>query len=400
MKVGIVVSQDFFHHHVGVRNYVLGLGTILSETMRVDYLAQQPNHSGAPQWYQMQPVSRRFVNDNSVAALVRFDGSPLKVLHDFRSHQSRPQVGMPAIPCLAIGTDLASENYDVLIISSPWCVDFAERLPAGKIIGLAHDTIPNTIGFTTWDIRPFSFAAEHTRGYRYYRKYADLIYTNSRDTADCLAEYFAIPADKLFPLPPFLPIGYLGMDIPKPERGANLALAGPFDPRKGMALIPELVNLASKAMDKLLIYGLPRCDEHQVDKFFGQLDQEIEVVWCPFATTQAVASLFAESRLLLFPSHREGLGLPILEAQISGARVAAFPISPMIDNMLPGSISLGESVAENAEHIVAVLLDKIFDHAGLAESAAAKFRFNNIRDALISTVTPGEYIDLAPTARA
>ncbi len=390
MKFGIVVGQDFFSNHVGVRNYVLGLGTVLSETMRVDYLARQPNHLGAAQWYQMQPISRRYVLDNSVAESVRLEGDPLEVLNAYRSHQQTPPTALPTIPRLAIGTDLASEDYDVLLISSPWCVEFQERLPGRKIFGLAHDTIPNTIGFTTWDIRPFSFAAEHVRGFRYYREHADKIFTISQDTARSLETQFAIPADRLCALPPSLPTGYMGMDIPKPERGPNLILAGPFDPRKGMASIPDLVNAASKSLGKLLIYGTPRCDPAMVDQFFGRLDPKIHVVWYPHATTETVATLYAQSRLLLFPSHREGLGLPILEAQVCGARVAAYPIPPMVDNMLTGSIPLGESASENGKRIAEALADTRFDHEALAREAAARFSFDNLREALRSTVMTGE----------
>ena len=386
MKVGIIVSQDFFSNHVGVRNLVMGLGSLLSERVRVDYLARHPNPSSSGQWYSLQPLSRRYAADNSVVENIRVEGGPREVLRQYRALVPNPAAPAAVLPHTAIGSDLAAEGYDVLILSSPWCVNFDGRLPAARVIGLALDTIPNTIGFTSWDIRPFAFASEHARGYRYYRDHADLVYAISRDTADSLAALFSIPADKLVALPPFLPIGYSGRTIPEVERGPNLILAAPFDLRKGIAILPALINPVAGALGKLFVYGTPRCESHLVSRFFDELDPRLQVVWYPAATTDVVASLFAASRLLLFPSRQEGLGLPLLEAQVCGARVAAFGIPPMIDNMLAGAIRLGPSREADAAAIAAAIADAGFDHAGLARQAAEKFSFDAIRSTLLATV--------------
>jgi len=386
MKIGIVVSPDFFTNHVGVRNYVAGLHTLLGEGARVDFLVSENSSSRYRQWYLVQPPSRRLVADNFVSKTTCLEGSPADVFSAYQKWVRRPEPELATIPKIALGSSLERENYDTILVSSPWCVDFEQRLPARQVIGLAFDTIPNTSCFTSWDIRYFEFAGHHTFGYGYYRDHCDFVYAISSDAAASLSTLFAIPKNRVIALPPFQPTGYLQHVKPNVPRGANLALACPFDPRKGMAIIPSLVNGAAAALEKVFIYGKPRCHPDPFKNFFAELDERLRIVWYPTATADVIANLFASSRLLLFPSQSEGLGLPILEAQFCGARVAARPIPPMAQNMLAGSVELGKSAALDAAAIAAVLADDQFDHDALARQAHSRFSFDAIRSTLIDTV--------------
>ena len=397
MKVGIIVSRNFFDHHVGVRNYILGLGAFLAERARVDYLARLPNEGGSVQWYAMQPLPPRYA-DPTTGGSDRFEGKPQEVFQKYLARGQKPAVEPPPMPHLAVGSDLAVERYDTLIVSSPWAVEFDARLPARRVIGVAFDTIPNTIGFTTWGTRPFAFAGEHARGYRYFREHADAVYAISRDTADSLTSLFGIPAGKLTVIPPFLPAGYAGKSPPDIARGPNVVLAAPFDPRKGLDELPALINPSAAALGRLGIYGQPRCQIELVQKFFAELDPSVRVEWHPRATTDEVMTLFASSRLLLFPSTREGLGIPLLEAQVCGARVAARPIPPMADNMLTGAVPLGASVAENAARIAAAVADDAFDHPALCRQATAHFTPDRVRSVLFATA--GDAPRVTPPPRA
>jgi len=388
MKVGIVVSPDFFTNHVGVRNYVSSLHALLSKEARVDYLTCQATPSNRRQWHILQPPSLRLAADNFVAKSHLIEGSPLQAYHSYRKCADAPTPTLPTIPRLALGASLDCERYDVLLISAPWCVDFTERLPAPRVVGLAYDTIPNTIGFTTSDIRPFQLAGEHSNGYRYFREHCDLTLAISPDTAESLAALFSIPKQKIIALPPFLPAGYHGRVLSDVPRGRNLVLASPFDPRKGLSTIPAIVNATAHSLEKLFIYGKPRCHPDLVRTFFTDLDAKINVVWYLHATADAIVTLFSASRLLLFPSRQEGLGLPVLEAQLCGARVAARPISPIRENLLHGAVQLGDSPAENAERVAAVIADSTFDHTGLARHAAERFSVASVRAALTPLLAP------------
>jgi hypothetical protein len=386
MKIGIVVTPDFFTNHVGVRNYVAGLHSLLGEGARVEFLASEKSASGGRQWYVMQPPSRRLVADNFVTKTTCLEGAPADVFSAYQKSLRHPEPELATIPKIALGSSLERENYDTILVSSPWCVDFPGRLPARQVIGLAFDTIPNTSCFTSWNTRLFEFAGQHAFGFGYYRDHCDFVYTISSDAAASLSTLFAIPQNRVIALPPFLPTGYLQHAKPNVQRGANLALACPFDPRKGMAIIPSLVNGAAAALEKVFIYGKPRCHPDLFKNFFAELDENLRIVWYPSATADVIVNLFASSRLLLFPSQSEGLGLPILEAQVCGARVAARPIPPMVQNVLSGGIELGDSIPINAAAIAAVLADDQFDHDALARQAQRRFSFDAIRSTLIATV--------------
>jgi glycosyltransferase involved in cell wall biosynthesis len=154
-------------------------------------------------------------------------------------------------------------------------------------------------------------------------------------------------------------------------RSARIVLAGCFDLRKGLRDLPGLLNGIADVVDEVVMYGGIRCPKPDAEKFFKSLRVE-RVEWHLGATADQVRDLFRRSKLLLFPSTFEGLGLPLIEAQLGGCRVATYPISPMQDLALTGGITLATDAAESSAAIRRAVREP-FDHAALAAEAHATF---------------------------
>ncbi len=154
-------------------------------------------------------------------------------------------------------------------------------------------------------------------------------------------------------------------------RSARIVLAGCFDLRKGLRELPGLLNGVAHAVEEVVMYGGIRCPKPDAEAFFKSLRVD-RVEWHLGATADQVRDIFRRSRLLLFPSQFEGLGLPLIEAQLGGCRVATYPISPMQDLALAGRVTL-DSDAGASSSAIRRALDEPFDHAALAAQARASF---------------------------
>ncbi|HTN77900.1 MAG TPA: glycosyltransferase family 4 protein, partial [Pirellulaceae bacterium] len=298
-----------------------------------------------------------------------------------------------------IGTDLSIEEYDVLIISNPWLVDFEHRLPARRVVGMLYDLVPNLYSLTSTR-KPFAFAGEHQRGLSYYRDLCDSVLAISPAVADDATRYFHIEPERTGILPPPLRMSNFDHKQATSPRAQNVILAAPFDPRKGLADMPAILNGAAEAIETLSIYGGVRCSKPEVIHFFESLKIK-HVEWRPAATSHAVSEMFHSAKVLLFPSLNEGLGLPILEAQVCGCRVITRNRAPMNTLLLEGSHLLIDSGPEDSMALGHMLTDS-FDHDHLRASAREYFApaelRHNIEEMLCSDQTSSSSASLAKVA--
>jgi glycosyltransferase involved in cell wall biosynthesis len=279
---------------------------------------------------------------------------------------------------MPIGTTLAMENYDVALITNPWMVWWRERLAARTTMGLVLDLIPSLFGVMLDEGKPFGFAHLHEIGFRYYEEQCDRVLTISEHTRDMYLEFVRgrRPGKKgpeVVAIPPFAPYSSLAEpgDVCPSKRAARIALAGCFDLRKGLRELPDLLNGLAADLDEVVIYGGLRCRPADAEAFFNSLRID-RVVWHLGATAEEVHGIYGSSRLLLFPSKHEGLGLPLIEAQLEGCRVATYPVSPMKELGLTGAISLAETPAESIQRLREALRQR-FDHAALRAEARDVF---------------------------
>jgi glycosyltransferase involved in cell wall biosynthesis len=279
---------------------------------------------------------------------------------------------------MPIGTTLAMENYDIALITNPWMVWWRERLAARTTMGLVLDLIPSLFGVMLDEGKPFGFAHQHEIGFRYYEEQCDRVLTISDHTRDMYLEFVRgrRPGKKgpdVVAIPPFAPYSSLAEpdDACPSKRAARVALAGCFDLRKGLRELPELLNGVAGDLEEVVIYGGLRCKPADAENFFNNLRVD-RVVWHLGATADEVHEIYGTSRLLLFPSKYEGLGLPLIEAQLEGCRVATYPVSPMKELSLTGSVALADKTADSIQRLREGLRQR-FDHAALRGEARNVF---------------------------
>lgn len=384
-RIAILVEPHFMDVHVGVRNYLFSVRRLLQRRAKVDFVSFYRSDAGRPQWYRIALTDERFAVDNGLRTDRVYRGRPADVLEAWRADQSAPEAVRHPVAYTHFGPDLARERYDAAVISNPWMLRLDERVPVPEQYGLAYDAIPNRYVLTNANT-PWVFANEHVHGFAYFRKHCRATFAISGATRDDLVRFFDHDPNRTHALPPMIPATYFDPAIPAVARDNSLVLASPLDKRKGLAVLPDMINAVADRFRRLFIYGGPRCPADELEVFFKALDPDIRLRWYARARAVTVKKLFARSRLLLFPSFEEGLGLPIIEAQMCGCRVAARPIEPMKSLMLDGSITVGADAKALTAGMAAALDDASYDHARLRESAIERFHPNRVEAVLASAM--------------
>lgn len=383
-KVAFIVEPEFLDRHWGVRVYLYSLAAILRRHgWVVDFVCPHLSSAGDPRWYRLHVLDESLFSSAAPSAA----GTPAEVWTALREAAFRTSastsfwslpVGLRRPAVMPLGSTLTFEQYDLALITNPWMVKWRERLPARKTVGLVLDLIPNLFGLLLDDGKPFAFAHQHEAGFRYYEQSCDAVVTISQATSDAYLDLVrsrrpGSSGPAVVTLPPIAP--YDALDEPvrpcPPRRAARIALAGCFDLRKGLRELPRLLNGLADVLEEVVIYGGVRCRKADVEAFFEDLAVD-RVVWHLGATSAQVHDIFRRSRVLLFPSKFEGLGLPLIEAQLEGCRVATYPISPMRDLALRGGVTLSDDPDESVGRLRAALAED-FPHAALRADARAVF---------------------------
>jgi glycosyltransferase involved in cell wall biosynthesis len=402
-KVAFIVEPDFLHRHWGVRVYLYSLAKLLERhKWTVDFVCPEATSAGDLKWHKLH------VRDESLfsSAAPSAGGTPAEVWASLRDIAFKPVSRETPAPIPAgrrrpgvmpIGSTLAPERYDLALVTNPWMVRWSERLPARRVAGLVFDLIPSLFGILLDEGKPFVFAHQHARGFRYFEERCDLVLTISEATRDAYLDLVrsrrpGAAGPDVIALPPFAPYYALNEAAsPCPAtRPSRIALAGCFDPRKGLDELPALLNGVSDLIEEVVVYGGVRCPKADAEAFFKRLRVE-RIVWHLGATAAQVRDIYRRSTLLLFPSKYEGLGLPLLEAQLEGCRVATYPVSPMKELGLSGAVMLSDDQGESVVRLRRALQEP-FDHATLRAEARPAFVEAVLQtNPLERIVNPGQY---------
>ncbi len=402
-KIAFIVEPEFLERHWGVRVYLYSLAKVLQRhRWTVDFVMPQASNAGELRWSKID------VRDESLfsSAAPSASGSPAEVwtaLRDVAFKETPktavavtkpPSAGIRRPAVMPIGSTLASEHYAAALITNPWMVKWRERLPVVHLMGLVLDLIPNLFGVLVDDGKPFGFAHQHQQGFKYYEEFCDTVLTISEATKEAYVDLVrsrrpGASGPDVVALPPFAPYDALGEPTKAcvSTRAARIALAACFDPRKGLRELPALLNGLADVIDEVVVYGGVRCRKAEAEAFFANLRIE-RIVWHLGATASQVRDVFRRSSVLLFPSRFEGLGLPLLEAQLEGCRVATYPVSPMKELALSGAVMLADSPSESVARLRRALAES-FDHARLRSEARAAFVEPVLRSNPLERVVPG-----------
>ena len=380
-KIGFLVQQDFLTKHFGVRNYILTLKEICAEYYVVDYLIHTVTCDGVF-WYKCDVSS--FSDESPVSPSMKYcmEKNDRTINYSgFEHFIKEKEIKQHVKNCYfrGIGDDLGIENYDLVIFTNPWIVDFDNRIPAKKLMGIVHDLIPNEYSLTK-TMADLNLAHQQNRGYKYYINHCSYIYASSSEGAAQFNHYYNTDRCNFFP--PVPPYAYKHVTYDREKKENAVILAAPFDPRKGIEYMPELLNGASDLIETIYIFGMPRCPIEMFDNFFKSLKIR-RVEYFPYITTEELITLYKKCKCLLFPSLDEGLGIPIIEAQVCGCRVVTTDKEPMRSLIENGGYLLKEhSTQENIENLRSLMASDDFDYAELSNRAKERFSYDHILSVL------------------
>lgn len=192
----------------------------------------------------------------------------------------------------------------------------------GKSQVLIHDVIP----LKHPDYQRAGTVAPFREKLRRVGRLADRVIYNSNDTRQQAEAQFGTWG----PVPPAV-VAPLGTRLLKPDLKqvpAGLLPDRPFfitigtiEPRKNHAFLLDLWDQLGPEAPPLLICGNRGWNNDAVFRRLDALPAESPIKEVPGLSDPALFALLERSVGLLFPSHAEGFGLPILEATALGVRV-------------------------------------------------------------------------------
>lgn len=385
-RVGIIVEESFIHKHVGVRSLIFSMYRAFECTGNlVDFVLHTTNSNGLGKW-RIISIGKQAIDNNYANVDLFSEGSANKVLSDFHSNSFRSQDNLSSKPdCLytMIGSNI-NGHYDLLVLSAPWVYGpYLENI-LDPIYGIVYDMIPNQYVFENKN-GPLVFAAQHNLGYSFLNRKAKKILNISEATKNNYLKWYPYVADKSVILPPAVPNYLIDIKcdwIKDKKEETNIILAGPFDVRKGLKALPSVLALLENKViiDNLFIYGQPRCTLIEVDAFFKKIMNLTcikKITWFREICSDSLRNLYSRSKLLIFPSMNEGLGLPLIEAQLCGCKVAATNFESALELLLDGSFLLTDDDKINADNLVACLIDDC-NYLQMAKNAQKYFLGSNL----------------------
>jgi glycosyl transferase GT4 family len=381
-KVAFLVEPDFKNLHYGVRNYFSTIKSIISKNFDTEYITYIILE-GEILWYRLV-----FENVENEQEKKETQYISIKKKFSYLSYlKFMNKVGQTNVifDCYFqfLGTSIDKQEYDICIITNPWLLDKRCDIRAKKIYGLVYDFIANFFVLTETN-KPLEWANRHRIGYEIFNSTCDYIVGISEIVSKQYERiYQNVEKEKIFYFPPFPPSYYEGVKYEGETKENSIILAAPFDKRKGLKDIPLLINNISADLDCVYIFGQPRCSQKDFNKFFKEIDVKL-IKYYPTISNEELIKLYKKSKFLLFPSIEEGLGLPLIEAQICGCRIVSTNKKPMNELGVIGSYYLetckkGDKIENfNKKNMLNMLKDDDFDYKKLSDLAWEKFSFKNV----------------------
>lgn len=392
LKAAFLVEPGFLQNHFGVRNYFSTIKNAWADLgVRTDFIVHGLEERGV-RWYKADVCEAAELPDEP---LVYEDGACPKWGDVHKWNAGRPKQ-QTEVYLRYVGNTLAREDYDLAVLTNPWTVDAPLEVPARRVVGIAYDFIASMYTLVKRNVG-YDWGRYHSYGYDFFNRHCDAIMAISEDVAEQYRRFYPeVDAGKISWFKPFVPYGistgyYQEGDAPKEQA---IILAAPFDLRKGLQEMPAFLNAVAEEVDTLYIYGQPRCAHKEFEEFFAALVnyRNKRIVFYPSISYGGLIELYKRCKFLLFPSREEGLGFPIIEAQVCGCRVIARDLPPMNGLIVSGGVLLkGNEEAEGAQ-IAAGLRDKNFSYAELSRRARERFLYQDLAEFLFRQ---GRFADMA-----
>lgn len=374
-KIAIIVEADYRSNHFSICSYFMSVSEALKEEGIVELITYKKTRQGVA-WYKLSDKSEDVSTARLIVRRSRFFPPLMReVRHTIERNTEK--VGYEQH---YIGENLKNEGYSLCIISNPWVVSEDIKIDVDVIAGIVYDTIANSYvirnkeSFVEW-------GNIHHRGFEYYNKYCNRILTISDEIMrHYVADYPNVNKEKVRMLPPFPPYQYWNVELNESSaREKALILAAPFDPRKGVFLIPEYLNRIGNKVDRIYIFGKTRCSGKTFRDFFKKTRTRAKIIYYPIISYKDLIELYKRCRVLLFPSLDEGLGFPIIEAQICGCRVVTTNASPMKELIVDGGYLLSDDIKRDVNRICQ-MIEEDYPNASLSHKAKERYIYKNIEE--------------------
>lgn len=380
MKIAFIVQPDWLYSHFGVRNLFISCFKILQNYEHDVEFVCFGQHTNKVLFY------KNIVKDEDLKSIVKNTSIATKPNYD--DLVSKPKI-IPEIYTQFIGTSI-KDDYDAFIITNPWLLNYPLDFGNKPVALICHDCGANSLVLRNNIYMPsgIGWGFEHNTGYQYAQKHNFHFLSNSKKTDQEVIDFYA--PEKHSYLPPVPPYSFLDIVYDTKQKKENaIVLAAPFDPRKGLALMPEVLNALNNDFDTLYIFGTPRCGKQKFDEFYKKIKVK-NIVYYDTITSDDLITLYKKCKILFFPSIEEGLGIPLIEAQLCGCRVVTTNDVPMNQLICLGGYLLKNDSDADIENIRKMLKDKHFDYQELSSVAKKKFSVKKIYLSLINALFQGQ----------
>lgn len=110
---------------------------------------------------------------------------------------------------------------------------------------------------------------------------------------------------------------------------------------------------------KLVIVGKPDLwQEHNLPEEILRLSKSDRVIFTGYISDMELNSLYRNALALVFPSQKEGFGIPVIEAQYHGCPVICTAIPPLKDTAGDGALFIQDGSSEKIHQALENLLEK------------------------------------------
>jgi glycosyltransferase involved in cell wall biosynthesis len=222
----------------------------------------------------------------------------LPASHALRTGWSR--LGKPAVERIVGDLDA--------FVFSEWMYP-AQR--AGVRATVFHDLVP--FHHPEW-CTPRTVAM-HTRKARHAAATCDVVFANSRFTANDLVDLLGIGEERIVPAPPGLADGLEPGGEAADLGGPAVLALGTIEPRKNLARLVEAWRLLNGELGLVLAGGEGWGDRPDL--------ADPRVRRLGYVPDEEIARLYRGAAVYAFPSMFEGFGMPIVEAMACGTPVVA-----------------------------------------------------------------------------
>lgn len=247
-------------------------------------------------------------------------------------------------------TVLASREYRHLPLFAP-----ANLVPfrwKGPVILVVHDTFCEHPDSQISTLNRLRFRSR----YRHSAQHADLILTPSQATANDVHQFFGIPKDKIQVIPPGIPGIFRPADeITSQSLNSKPECKTPYVLFVGKKSIRRQFPVILKAVQALRISGF-QINLIAVGPSSKEVKPEPGLIDLGYVPDQTLATLYQNAIALIWPSSREGFGLPLAEAMACGCPVVTTPVHAIAEVTGQACLALSECSPENIKSAMMQLI--------------------------------------------